>query len=188
MAAFGTVCRPVQELVAQGWWLYRMDHCASAHPDLDREVAITEDGEVTAGLFPLKGTIWAVPKKLHPSDITHLPTCSRTEVCIMKIPGADKHLRVICSSSLLHERQQVVSDKAKPLVPLGAIAHWWVRYSQMGGCSDGHGFYCERCGDGGNGLQTCSTPGCPRVQHEQCCPTDESLNWDWVCDLSLIHI
>ena len=51
-------CLPVQELVAQGWWLYRMDHCASAHPELDGEVAITEDGEVSAGLFPLKGTIW----------------------------------------------------------------------------------------------------------------------------------
>ena len=47
-------CLPIQELTQQGWWVYRMDHCAGAYPPLDGEVAVTEDKEVAPGCSRLR--------------------------------------------------------------------------------------------------------------------------------------
>ena len=175
-------CGTVQRLVEQGWHIFRMDHCASAHPELDGPVEITTGTEVETGYFPLKGTAWLLPPRFNPYEVTLPPTCSRTKVCEMKIPGQNRHLRVICSSDKLHHRQQTVSGRDKSKVPLGALLHLLMRYGQIDILEDSHGCYCERCGDGGDGLQLCATEGCRRVQHVQCCPTDESANFAWVCD------
>lgn len=172
---------PVTRLQEEGWWVLTGDHCAGASAELDGPVRSTTGAQIEAGLFPLKRSVYVVPKLLDPHWVGDLPRCTRAVPCAMKIPGTDRHVRVICARPGLLEAQAVSGSTMKARVPLGVIGHLRRLWHLAMTGADGWESYCERYGDGGT-VMTCTSPGCTRVQHEKCSGRDQSRNYEWICD------
>ena len=88
---------------------------------------------------------------------------------------------VICARPGLLDTQAVSGATVKARVPLGVVGHLRRLWHLAVTGADGWESYCERCGDGGT-VMTCTSPGCTRVQHEQCSGRDQSRNYEWICD------